>query len=392
MSELRINHDKCVLCKQCIDACAFNALSVEDGHIRVNSACRLCGSCVKKCPLHAIEIVEDRHVIDRDQYHDIMVIAEIDGSTIAPVSYELIGEALKLAAIRQDKVSVAVLGYQLDDLVKSLKGYGLDHIYVFDDPSLSIFRCDVFANVLYDFLSKRKDNVVLIPATLNGRSLAPSIAARFKTGLTADCTKLEMRENGDLVQIRPAFGGNIMAMILNSHARPQMATVREKVMDRAIYKNDDSGTIEKIMVEPSLLQSSVLVETIHDLPKASNISSATRIIVIGRGVPVSDHPRIHGLAKKLDATIGYTRPMVEKGIGSVLYQIGLSGRTVKADWILTLGVSGAIQFTAGMDQSSLILAVNNDPNASIFNIAHHGMVADVSQWLDEWEKRYGSLQ
>ena len=253
MSELRINHDKCGLCKQCIIACAFNALSVEDGHISVNSACRLCGSCVKKCPLHAIEIVEDRHVIDRDQYHDIMVIAEIDGSTIAPVSYELIGEALKLAAIRQDKVSVAVLGYQLDDMVKSLKGYGLDHIYVFDDPSLSIFRCDVYANVLYDFLSQRNDNVVLIPATLNGRSLAPSIAARFKTGLTADCTKLEMRENGDLVQIRPAFGGNIMAMILNSHARPQMATVREKVMDSAIYKNDDSGTIEKIMVEPSLL-------------------------------------------------------------------------------------------------------------------------------------------
>lgn len=392
MSELKIYNDKCVLCKQCISACAFNALSVQDGQITVNSGCRLCGSCVRKCPVHAIEIIEDRQTIDRDQYHDIVVVGEVDGQTIAPVTYELIGEALKLATVRKDHVHVLVLGHQLDHMVESLKGYGLDHIYVFDDPSLSVFRCDVYANVLYDFLSKRNDNVVLIPATLNGRSLAPSIAARFKTGLTADCTKLEMRENGDLVQIRPAFGGNIMAMILNSHARPQMATVREKVMDAAISKNDDSGTIEKIMIEPSLLRSSVMVETIHDLPKASNISSATRIIVIGRGVPASDYSRIQALALKLDATIGYTRPMVEKGIGSVLYQIGLSGRTVKADWILTLGVSGAIQFTAGMDQSALIMAVNNDPNASIFNIAHHGMVADVSGWLDEWEKRYGSLQ
>ena len=392
MSELLIDHNQCILCKQCIGACAFNALSLIDGKLNVNSGCRLCGSCVRKCPVHAITIQEDRQEIDRNQYHDIVVVVPVDGCSIAEVGYELIGKAMALSKVRHDHVHVCLLGYQLDDVVTSLLGYGLDHIYVFDDPSLSVFRCDVYANILYDFLNKRKDNVVLIPATVNGRSLAPSLAARFSTGLTADCTQLEMRENGDLVQIRPAFGGNIMAMILNSHARPQMATVREKVMDCAPYLNDGSGIIEQVMVKPSLLESRIMVETIHDLPNANNISSAQAIIVIGRGVPSKDYGRIQALAKRLDATIGYTRPMVEKGIGNVLYQIGLSGRTVKAKWILTLGVSGAIQFTAGMDQCELIMAVNTDKDAPIFTIAHHGMIADVSQWLDEWEKRYGSLQ
>lgn len=392
MSELQINSDKCVLCRQCITACAFNALNVIDGKITVNAACRLCGSCVRKCPVKAIEIIEDRKSIDRDLYHDIVVIALLDGHTLADVTYELIGEAKKLSTARHDHVHVCVLGYQLDEVVQSLKGYGIDHVYVFDDPKLDVFNWDVYTNVLYDFLSSRKDNVVLIPATVNGRCLAPGLAARFKTGLTADCTKLEMRQNGDLVQIRPAFGGNIMAMILNSHARPQMATVREKVMDRAMKTDEDYTIFEHVMVQPSLLQSTVMVETIHDLPKANNISSAERIIVIGRGVNEKDYGRIHALAKKLDATIGYTRPMVEKGIGDVLYQIGLSGQTVKAKWILTLGVSGAIQFTAGMDQCELILSVNTDPDAPIFAIAHHGMIVDVGQWLDQWEKRYGSLQ
>ena len=392
MSELRIDTSKCVGCRLCIRTCPFNALAFEDGQVRVNANCRMCASCVNVCPVDAIKIDEDRKTIDKSLYRDIVVVAEVSDQVVQPVTYELIGEALKLATVNDEAVHCIVMGHHIFDSAKALLGYGLDHIYVMDDAALSIFRCDVYANALYHFLSARHDNVVLIPASVNGRSLAPALAARLHTGLTADCTQLQMKDDGDLVQIRPAFGGNIMAMILNSHARPQMATVREKVMDSANKIDQDSGVIESLILLKDVLVSPITIDAVHDLPKASNISAATQIIVIGRGVATNDYPRIHALAKALDATIAYTRPLVEKGIGDVLYQIGLSGRSVKADWILTLGVSGAIQFTAGMDQSNMIMAVNTDPNAPIFKIASLAMVCDVSQWLDQWEQHYGKLQ
>jgi electron transfer flavoprotein alpha subunit len=233
-----------------------------------------------------------------------------------------------------------------------------------------------------DFVNKVKPSTLLVGATTIGRSLAPRVAARFKTGLTADCTILDMKENTDLVQIRPAFGGNIMAQIVNPNCRPQLATVRYKVMDAPERSAEPSGKINNVVMDKAKFASDIEVLKVEKKVIESSISDAEIIVAAGRGIKSEkDLDMIREFAELLGAQIAVTRPLIEAGWADARKQIGLSGRTVKPKLIITCGISGAVQFAAGMNNSDCIVAINKDPKASIFNVAHYGIVGDIYEVL-----------
>jgi len=321
-------------------------------------------------------------MVNKNNYKGIAVFAETRQGIIAPVVKELLGKARTLAEVIDHPVIAIVIGASTEEVVNQCLHLGADKVIVADDEELAEFRADIYTDVFVSILERLKPSVVLVGATPVGRSLAPKAAVRMDTGLTADCTQLEMKSNTDLVQIRPAFGGNIMAQIITTYTRPQFATVRYKVFDAALWVSDPKGTVEKIKLSLNENSSSIRILDAEPLKHQEQLSEAERIIVAGIGV---NNPKglsyINELAALLDASIAYTRPMVEKGISTYQYQIGLSGRTVKPKLIITCGVSGAVQFAAGMQNSDRIIAINNDPSADIFKIAHVAIVGDCAQVL-----------
>ena len=232
MAKIAVLERKCTGCGLCAKNCPFGAIDMKAGKPELNAACKVCGICVKGCPEKAIIKLETKvDQVDKSQWKDILVFAEAHGGRLHPVSLELIGKAKELAGPVGFRVKAVLVGSGLSDFAEELRHYGVSEIAVYDDPALSFFRADAYAACVEDYIRYAHPSVVLVGATSLGRSLAPRLATRFHTGLTADCTKLELRENTDLVQIRPAFGGNIMAQIITTNTRPQFATVRYKVMN-----------------------------------------------------------------------------------------------------------------------------------------------------------------
>jgi electron transfer flavoprotein alpha subunit len=274
-------------------------------------------------------------------------------------------------------VLAVLIGSGLDAAAQELLTYGVDKVYVYDHPALKDFVISPYANCFTDFIEQVKPSSILVGATSLGRSLAPKVAARVRAGLTADCTMLEMKENTDLVQIRPAFGGNIMAQIVTPNTRPQFCTVRYKIFS-APEKTAPKGEIVKMPVKDAMLVGATEVLRVTPKPEEIDISDAEIIVACGRGVRTrEDLALAQELAEALGAQMACTRPLVEAGWFDPRRQIGLSGRTVKPKLIVTLGVSGSVQFAAGMRNSDLIVAVNSDKSAPIFNIAHCGYVGDL---------------
>lgn len=381
MKLLEFYEDKCTLCGLCIDKCPFQALTMEKSGITVSEKCRMCGICVKLCPTQALQFEQKAKSFDKDQWRDILVFAEICGGALHPVVYELVGEARKLAEKVGYRVSAVVIGEkQTQEFGDELLQYGVNKVYTYEHPQFEGFKADSYADAMADCISIMRPSVVLIGATSLGRSLAPRLSTRFHTGLTADCTKLEMRENTDLVQIRPAFGGNIMAQILIAESRPQFATVRYKVMDRAKKVEHPHGEVVKMTVNDAMTHSKINVTQIQTIVRTKSIEEEEVLVVAGRGVKTDkDVEMARSLAQILGGQLCFTRPMVEAGYGDTAHQIGLSGRTVKPKLIITLGVSGAIQFTSCMNGSECIIAVNTDPDALIFRIADYCVVGDLYQ-------------
>lgn len=379
MAQLVINHEKCIQCELCITKCPFNAMSMVNGKVETNAACKMCRICLRNCPVEAITVEEEKvQEIDKSLWQDILVYVEHDNESIHPVSYELIGKALELAKPVNMKVAALMAGNNIKELSQELLYSGVDRVYLYDDESLETFRVDSFAKVFEDCINEMKPSVCLVGATTTGRSLAPRVAVRFQTGLTADCTSLEMRENTDLVQIRPAFGGNIMAKIINTKCRPQFATVRYKVMNAPVMLEEKQGRIIEREVTAEMKKSGIEILKVQKKEKVSSIEEAEILVVAGSAIKdEKGMEMIQEFAKLLNASVAVTRPMVEKGLGHVNQQIGLSGRTVKPKLIITCGVSGAIQFTAGMKDSEVIIAINSDPNAPIFELAHYVVVDDI---------------
>ena len=373
-----------------IKLCPFGALSYENGKLSVSPACRMCRLCIRKGPAGAITFEEEaKPVCDKSAWRGVAVFAEQTEGRIHPVSYELLGKAKELAHVTGDPVYALLIGDDISEAAGELLRYGADRVYVYEDPVFRHFLISPYANAFTDFIEKVKPSSILVGATPLGRSLAPKAACRVRAGLTADCTMLEMKENSDLVQIRPAFGGNIMARIITPNTRPQFCTVRYKIFS-APERGEAAGKIIRMPVVKEMLRGGTKILDVTKKPEEIDISDAEMIVAVGRGLRAKEDIALAAeLAEALGAQLACTRPMVEAGWFDPRRQIGLSGRTVKPKLIITLGISGSVQFAAGMRTSERIIAVNNDPNASIFNIAHDGFVGDLYEIVPELIRMIG---
>lgn len=380
MAKLIIHTEKVADHKAFMALCPFGAMEEKDGQIVTNAACKMCKLCVKKGPVGAAELVEDAPApkIDKSLWKGVLVYADHVEGEIHPVTYELLGKARELANVIHQPVYALMMGSHIETAAHELLHYGADEVFVYDQPELNDFRIDLYANAFEDFIRALRPAAILVGATTVGRQLAPRVAARMRTGLTADCTILKMNENTDLVQIRPAFGGNIMAQIVTPNHRPQMATVRYKVMDAPKRSAEETGRVTLRTLPPEKLVSRIAALDIRKKPTEQSIESADILVVAGRGVKKeSDLAMIRELAQELGGQLACTRPLVENGWVEARRQVGLSGRTVRPKLIITCGVSGAIQFVAGMNHSETIVAINKDEKANIFKTAHYGLVGDL---------------
>jgi len=366
-------------------SCPFEAFAYENGVLEITAACKLCKQCLKNAPAGVLMLEEEDVVaIDKSQYRGIAVYVDHCEGKIHPITLELIGKAQELAAVIDHPVYALLMGHQITEKAEELRHYGVDQVFAYDHPELRHFVIEPYANVFEDFIEKIKPSSILVGATNVGRSLAPRVAARYRTGLTADCTSLEMKENTDLVQIRPAFGGNIMAQIITENSRPQFCTVRYKVFSAPERSTDPGGSVAIMTIGKEKLVSRIEVLEVIKKETGIDLAEAETIVAVGRGLKSEqDLEMIHTFAAKIGALVACTRPGIEAGWFDARRQIGLSGRTVKPKLIIAIGISGAVQFIAGMQNSEYIIAINNDPDAAIFNIAHCGMVGDLYAVIPE---------
>ena len=379
MSYIKIHHSKIADREAAKALCPFGAISENaSGELEIGAGCRMCRLCIRK-GAGAFEFVDDSAPgVDKSKWRGVAVVAEVGPEgALHPVGLELLGKARELAAKIDHPVLSVVIGAKTEDAVRRLLAHGADEVYVYEDPAFEHFRIEPYANALEDFINAVRPSSVLVGGTVNGRSLAPRVAARFRTGLTADCTVLDMSPSTDLDQIRPAYGGNIMAHINTPRHRPQFATVRYKVFS-VPPKGEPRGRVVRRSLAPELLASKI--EILSRTPKSAEkgIEEAEVLVVCGRGVKrPEDIALLRELATLLGGEVASTRAVVEAGWLDAKRQIGLSGRTVKPKLIITCGVSGAIQFVAGMSGAETIVAINSDPKASIFKVAHVGLVGDL---------------
>ena len=385
MSYIKIHQSKIADREAAKALCPFGAIAEnEAGELEIGAGCRMCRVCIRKGD-GAFEFIDDAAPgVDKSKWRGVAVVAEVGpGGALHPVGLELLGKARELAAKINHPVQSVVIGAHTDEAVEKLLAYGADEVYVYEDPAFEHFRIEPYANALSDFIETVHPSSVLVGGTVNGRSLAPRVAARFRTGLTADCTVLDMSESTDLDQIRPAYGGNIMAHINTPKHRPQFATVRYKIFS-APQKAEPHGKVVRRSLAPEKLLSKIEVLARTQKSAEKGIEEAEVLVVCGRGVKrPEDIAMLKELAWLLGGEVASTRAVVEAGWLDAKRQIGLSGRTVKPKLIITCGVSGAIQFVAGMSGSETIVAINTDPKASIFKIAHIGLVGDLYQIIPE---------
>jgi electron transfer flavoprotein alpha subunit len=395
MASIRILLEKCVGCRICKGACPFNAINIVDKKAEIQDNCTLCGACVSSCKFNAIELEreEDGAAADISLYKDVWVFAEQKGGEPASVSLELLGEGRKLAGQLGVKLAAVLLGDNMEATAKKLISYGADEVYMVDHPSLKNFNDESYADIFVQLIERYKPEIVLMGATTYGRSLAPRVASRLNTGLTADCTKLEIdMEKRLLLQTRPAFGGNLMATIICPDHRPQMSTVRPKVMKASEPDASRNGEIIKPdVVIPEDVKVKV-VDIVSTLCEKVNLTEADIIVSGGRGMgDPKNFALIQELADVLGGAVGASRATVDAGWVDYSHQVGQTGKTVGPKIYFACGISGAVQHLAGMSSSDTIIAINRDPEAPIFKAATIGIVGDVLEVLPalitEFKKR-----
>ena len=380
MGKLIIRHDLVTKEKAeaLVEICPFNAISYENGKLDISSGCKMCKMCVRKGQ-GLVEFEEDAKTVDKSLWKGICVYADCTGGNIHRVTFELCGKARELAQVTGHSVYALLIGHDTASCAEQLRRYGVDKVFVYDHPELADFRIEPYTAAFCDFIEKEKPSSILVGATNLGRQLAPRVAARCRTGLTADCTVLQMKENTDLVQIRPAFGGNIMAQIVTPNTRPQFCTARYKVFSEPNPTAEAFGEVVPMAVTDTMIQSAIQVLNTVEKPKDIDIAEAEVIVAVGRGASSAAMlDMAKELADLLGGVVACSRPLVESNVFDAKHQIGLSGRTVKPKLIFTLGISGAVQFAAGMKSSDCIVAINTDPTAPIFDVAHYCVVGDVN--------------
>jgi electron transfer flavoprotein alpha subunit len=401
---IKILEDKCSGCALCVKSCPFGIIKIvpreEVGKLHpkykkiavIGQGCNLCAACVEACPFQAIliEREEAKPPGDISQYKGVWVFAEQKKGEIQGVVYELLGEGRKLADELGVKLSCVLLGEGMDEGAKELIAYGADRVYQIEGAILRNFQDDPYTDILTDLIEKEKPEIVLMGATTIGRSFASRVAARLGTGLTADCTELAIDlKTRQLLQTRPAFGGNIMATIITPRNRPQMATVRHKVFKKAVRQGNRNGEVVKESVEGKTLSlRTKLLNIVEDITQTVKLADADIIVSGGRGLGGPENFRIiEELAHTLGGAVGASRAAVDAGWIPYSHQVGQTGRTVCPKVYIACGISGAIQHLVGMQSSEIIVAINKDPNAPIFKVATYAIEGDLFQVVPALTKR-----
>jgi len=375
-----INNDKCTGCEECIASCPVSAIEMKEGKAFINEYCEACMTCLNVCPEGAIsEVEKEAHEgTDLQGYKGVWIFAEQRGGKVSSIAYELLGIGRKLADDRGAKLSTVLFGASESEAQELIR-WGADSVYLSQEPILEEFNDEPYSQLLTSLIQEHKPETVLAGATPIGRSFFPRVAARIRTGLTADCTSLQIdKETGNLLQIRPAFGGNIMATILCPNNRPQMATVRPRVMKRGQYDENRKGEIITVRQEGLSSRTKVL-ETVKEVSDvAVNLQEANIIVSGGRGLgDAKGFQLIQELAELLGGAVGSSRAAVDSGWVPHRHQVGQTGKTVCPTVYFACGISGAVQHLVGMQSSDIIIAINKNPEAPIFNVATYGVVGDL---------------
>lgn len=378
MTELQVIKEKCTGCEICIPSCPFGAIEMRDNIAVILPSCNFCGACVDVCPEGALILKkEEKEEKPRGEYKGVWVFGEQRKGEIHGVVYELLGVGKKLAKERKSELLSVVLGYDVKNLHLLIRK-GADKVLYVNDVSLDHFQVEPYTEILAQLMREYKPEIFLGGATSIGRSLLPRLAVRLKTGLTADCTGLEIEpEKGFLLQTRPAFGGNIMATIICPNHRPQMATVRPKVMSELEPDLSRKREIIEVPFKSSIPRATFL-EFIEDTTQKVKLADAEVIVSGGWGLGRPENfSLIEELAELLGGAVGASRSAVDAGWIPYSHQVGQTGRTVAPKLYIAVGISGAIQHLVGIQPSKYIVAINKDPNAPIFKHCDFGIVGDL---------------
>jgi electron transfer flavoprotein alpha subunit len=374
---------------------------MKDDKAVINEYCNSCMTCLEVCPEAAIiEVKETEPAADKKEreakleaYKGVFVFAEQREGTVVPVSYELLGAGKRLADELGTDLSAVLFGAD-ESGANELVRWGADRVFHCANPDLNSFNDDTYTDVLTHIINEHKPAIVLAGATPVGRSFIPRVAARVRTGLTADCTSLEVdKETRNLLQIRPAFGGNIMATILCPDYRPQMATVRPRVMKRGEYDKDRTGEVIQIESDNLNSRTKVLEFVKEDSEISVNLHEADVIVAGGRGTGGEKGMKLlEELAEALGGVVGASRAVVDEGWVPYLHQVGQTGKTVNPKVYIACGISGAVQHLVGMQSSDIIIAINKNPDAPIFNVATYGIVGDMFEIVPMLTKKIKDLK
>ena len=379
---IQIDLQKCVGCGNCVPVCPFGLLDIVDDKLQLKEGCNLCGACQDACSYDAISIEAVPETAEvSDSHRGVWVFAEQRHGRLKNVAYELLSRGRELANTLQTDLAAVCLGHNIDD-VNQLIAYGADKVYLVDSPDLADNQEDFYTHQLVELIQQHQPEIVIAGATALGRAFIPRVAAILRTGLTADCTGLDIdTEKRLLLQTRPTFGGNIMATIICPTKRPQMSTVRPRVFKKNSPDNRRKGQIIKVDFKREGITSKTrLLNFIADFTETVKLEDADIIVSGGRGLGKAENFKLLAeLAEILGAALGSSRAAVDEGWIPYSHQVGQTGKTVCPRLYIACGISGAIQHLAGMQTSDVIVAINDDPNAPIFEVATYGIVGDLFQ-------------
>ena len=387
---LTISSHLCIGCGICEEHCPFSAISIDNGYALVNEACTLCGACVEHCPVDAISFPSQKQYIGNlSHWSGILIFCELSGDIVAPVSLELLSAGVDLAHKTQSQLTAIVLGPVSDENVQVIAAHGAEIVYVVDDKRLVSFNDEIYKHVLSTFIQQFRPEIVLAGATAVGRSFFPAVATTLGTGLTADCTELDIRPADKvLLQTRPALGGNIMATIVCERHRPQMATVRPGVMS---IKKVDKESVDVVcwpFPEKGFQQRIQVLDTIRTTQATSNLENAEIVVAGGAGLgSEKGADLVYTLAKVMGAGVAASRTAVDNGWFPAEVQVGQTGKNIAPQVYIACGISGAVQHVAGIMASGTVIAINSDKNAAIFDVADYGIVGKIDNILPELIKR-----
>jgi len=379
---IRVDTDKCQGCGNCMMVCPFDLINLVNQKCHISEGCNLCGACVETCGYGVISIEEEpesEDAEDDDDHHGIWVFAEQRNGQLKKVAFELLARGRELADTLNTELCAVCFGHNLGEVEQLIAG-GADKIYLADDPALANNDEDLYTGELVRLVQEYKPEIVLAGATSLGRAFIPRVAAILKTGLTADCTGLEIdTEKKLLMQTRPTFGGNVMATIICPSRRPQMSTVRPRVFKRGTQDTRREGEIIRVDFNKENITSRTrLLSFVEDLTEKVKIEDADVIVSGGRGLEKPENFKLlEELARVMGAALGSSRPPVDEGWIPYSHQVGQTGKTVRPKLYIACGISGAVQHLAGMQTAETIVAINSDPDAPIFEVATYGIVGDL---------------